>query len=891
MPHLQVLHVTCEYKENPLGIDTRRPRFGWHIEADARNVRQSAYQIQLAKDQADFTVAFWDTGMVSSNESIQVQYNGPELESRRRYYYRVRIYDQHGNESDWSALNYFEMGLLDPSEWQAMWITPVFEASAGDDAPCPLLRATFVLRDRVVSARAYATSLGLYELHINGDRVSDDLLTPGWTSYNKRLQYQAYDVTRFLTVGDNAVGVMLGDGWYKGELGWQNHRNIYGDKKAALLQMHVIYEDGTEEVLSTDTTWRAETGPILLSQIYHGETSDARLEKDGWDQPGFDDSAWQRVEILDRGVTSLVAQENMPVRVVKELAPIDFFVTAAGESVFDMGQNMVGYVRFTVMAPAGTTITLRHAEILDRDGNFYTGNLRSAKQQITYICKGGDQPETFSPHFTFQGFRYVKVDGYSGSLERDFIVGCVIHTDMEVTGSFVCSNDLVNRLQDNIVWGQRGNFVDVPTDCPQRDERLGWTGDAQVFIRTASFNMNVAPFFTKWLADLRVDQLADGGVPHVIPNVLGDDSASSSAWADAAVICPWTIYECFGDRRLLAEQYDSMKAWIAYMRTQGDNEFLFNTGFHFGDWLGLDAKENSYIGATPRDLIATAFYAHSTDIVAKTAHILEKWDDELRFRELHQQILTNFRNEFVTPSGRIAASTQTAHVLALWFNLVEDKDRQRVVKTLAELIEENHGHLTTGFVGTPYLCHVLSQNGYNDLAYRLLLQTDYPSWLYPVTKGATTIWEHWDSIKEDGSFWSDDMNSFNHYAYGAIGDWLYRTVAGIDVDPTQPGYRHVRIGPRLGAGLSYAKATLQSPFGQIMSFWERIDDLRVRLHVQIPANTTATVTLYDCKIETVQESGLGIMTSSGAFTGAQADHSASIQLGSGTYHFEYMLVG
>ncbi|HZG77795.1 MAG TPA: family 78 glycoside hydrolase catalytic domain, partial [Paenibacillus sp.] len=628
---------------------------------------------------------------------------------------------------------------------------------------------------------------------------------------------------------------------------------VYGDERGWLLQLHVVYADGAEQVVATDGggRWKAADGPIRMSEIYHGETYDARLERDGWSAPGYDDGDWAGTETRDWPMDVLVAQENEPVRVVQELKPIATLRTPRGELVLDLGQNMVGWMRFTVEESAGTVIRLRHAEVLDRDGNFYTGNLRAAKQTIEYVCRGGG-PETFEPSFSFQGFRYVAVEGVSSEEGlADRFVGCVAHSDLETTGSFETSDELLNQLYRNIVWGQRGNFLDVPTDCPQRDERLGWTGDAQVFIRTSTYPMNVAPFFAKWLRDLAADQLPNGGVPYVIPfvryNAEFDENNgrhhSSSAWGDAAVICPWTLYEVYGDVRLLEEQYPSMKAWVEYIRSQGDDEYLWNTGFHYGDWLALDGKEGSYFGQTPTDLISTAFYARCADLLSRAAATLGKAEDAATYRELHRNVVDAFRKEFVSPNGRVIAPTQTAYVLALMFDLLEERHRERAAAMLAGYIEKNGDKLTTGFVGTPYLCPVLSRFGYDDLAYRLVLQKEYPSWLYSVTQGATTIWEHWDGIKPDGSFWSDDMNSYNHYAYGSVGEWLYRVAAGIDTLESAPGYKRFRLAPVFNERLAYVRASYESPYGPIRSAWERQADGSVVVDVEVPPNTEAEVAL------------------------------------------------
>jgi alpha-L-rhamnosidase len=795
------------------------------------------------------------------------------------------VWDNKGNQSDWSDSAYWEMGLISPAEWSAQWIARKESGEVQRYQPCPMLRKEFEIRGKVKSARIYATALGLYYLELNGRRVSDWYFTPGWTSYNKRLQYQTYDVTSLLKEGRNATGAVLGDGWLRGDMTWDKNRNTYGSRTALLFQMHIDYEDGSNDIITSDGSWRVSSGPILMSEIYHGERYDARLEKDGWSMPRYDDREWGEVEILEHTKETLIAQENEPVKIAETIKPIELIKTPAGETVIDMGQNMVGWVRFRVQGERGTQITLKHAEVLDKEGNFYTDNLRKAEQTVQYTVRGTGW-ETYEPHFTFQGFRYVKVEGYPGELSLENFTGVVLHSGLELTGSFECSNPLVNQLQHNILWGQKGNFLEVPTDCPQRDERLGWTGDAQVFIRTACFNMNVATFFSKWLKDLKSDQLENGGVPYVIPNVLKKDQHSSAAWGDAATICPWTVYICYGDKRVLEQQYDSMKAWVEYIRSQGSDEFLWNTGFHYGDWLALDAKENSYMGATPKDYIATAFYAYSTGILKQTAEILGRTDDVEEYGTLYNKIIESFHREFVTPNGRLASPTQTAHVLALMFDLVKPEHRQRVLDDLVELIHENNDHLTTGFVGTPYLCLVLSHYGHNELAYKLILQEDYPSWLYPITKGATTIWEHWDGIKEDGSFWSPAMNSFNHYAYGSIGDWLYRVVCGIDTDIQSPGYRHIHIKPQPGPGFSYAKAAFKSMYGEIKSSWEDSGD-ELKISITIPANTTASVVLPSAQLDDVREGTVSLDRAEGIISCSQSGQSVQLELGSGDYVFTY----
>jgi alpha-L-rhamnosidase len=881
-----VQKLRCEYMENPLGLDVQEPRVSWKIKSEARSWLQSAYQIQVSLD-AEFRSILWDSGKVLSAQSLHVELSALTLQARQRYYYQIRVWSHSDEITAWSEGAFFEMGLLAASDWKADWISAPIEQFSIDSEVSPLLRHKFNSNGVIKSARIYATSLGLYELQLNGQRVGDQYFTPGWTSYKHRLQYQTYDVTNLLTNGDNVIGATLGAGWYKGNLAWENQKHIFGNRTALLLQLHIAYEDGTEETILSNEQWSVAASAILMSELYHGETYDARLERTHWSTSQYDGAGWDSAEVIDHSKTILIAQENEPVRIIEEVQPIEHITTPAGETVIDFGQNMVGWVRFNIQGLAGQEVSIQHAEVLDQAGNFYTANLRKAKQTNTYILNG-EGKECFEPHFSFQGFRYIKLIGFSGDIQLSDFVGIVLHSDMEPTGSFECSDPLINQLQHNILWGQKGNFLDVPTDCPQRDERLGWTGDAQMFIRTSAHLMNVAPFFTKWLRDLAADQLESGGVPFVIPHVLDENGYSSAAWGDAAVICPWTIYLCYGDTRILEQQYESMKAWVEYMHTQGENEFLWNTGFHFGDWLGLDSKPDSYIGATDRDFIATAFYAYSTSLLVKTAKVLNKTGDFTTYTDLHAKILEAFEAEFITPSGRLSVNTQTSTVLALMFNLVDGTAKERTVKKLLELLEESKFHLTTGFVGTPYLNLVLSQTGNTEAAYKLIFQTDYPSWLYQVTKGATTIWEHWDGIKEDGSFWSTDMNSFNHYAYGAIGDWLYRYVAGIDTDEAAPGYKHIQIKPHPGPRLTWAKAALESMYGLVHAEWQLTEgDTAMEIKITLPPNTTASIHLPNAQTASLLEDGIAIGQAKGVSELHQSDSGVSFDLGSGVYSFTY----
>ncbi|HYX82210.1 MAG TPA: family 78 glycoside hydrolase catalytic domain [Gemmatimonadales bacterium] len=874
---LGVTGLRVEYLTNPLGIDAARPRFSWQITSAERNTVQGAYQIQVSRG----AQSLWDSGRISGDSSIFVSYAGPALESRTRYTWRVRVWDGKGRVSPWSEIGSWETGLLKPSDWTALWIGPAPSSHDSLPGPSPLLRRSFHLSGAVASARIYATSLGLYELHLNGLRVGDQLFTPGWTSYHRRLQYQTYDVTSLLRTGDNVIGAILGDGWYRGQLGFNGRRNVYGRRVGLLLQLEIRYRDGRTERVVSDSQWKTATGPILTSDIYGGETYDARQERPGWSSAGYDDRSWARVARLDPPASRLLAAESAPVRRVRELRPIAIRRASSGETLFDLGQNFTGWARLKVRGPAGTTVTMRFAEVLDRDGNLYTANLRLASQTDRYTLKGGVE-EIYEPHFTFHGFRYVGVAGLPAPPDTGTITGIVVSSDLQQTGTFETSDSLLNRLQQNILWGQRSNFLDVPTDCPQRDERLGWTGDAQVFASTAAFNMNVAGFFSKWLGDVTADQDKSGALPWVIPDVLGADSANASGtagWSDAAVIVPWTMYVAYGDRTLLARQYPSMRAWVEFERRRSGPDLIWQPGWQFGDWLALHSDDPSYPGATTNtDFIATAYFAHSSDLVARAARVLDNTAEAELYETLFRDVRAAFNREFVSASGRVGENTQTAYALAIAFGLLPDSLVQVAADRLAADVRRRGMHLTTGFLGTPQLLPVLSATGHLDIAYGLLLQKSYPSWLYPITRGATTMWERWDGIRPDSSFEDAGMNSFNHYAFGAVGDWMYRTIGGISLDAGAPGAKHVRIAPRPGGGLTHARASLETAYGTLASSWQ-LDSQRFLLTVTIPPNTSADVTLSGTTLDRVREGG---RPAAGA---QQHGQDVVVTVGSGTYAF------
>ncbi|HEY2677624.1 MAG TPA: family 78 glycoside hydrolase catalytic domain [Steroidobacteraceae bacterium] len=885
-----IRNLRTEYFENPLGLDVAQPRFSWQLHLAGRGRAQSSYEIRVGNDEQALRGGLgvlWDSGRVISDQSIQNPYAGPALQSRQRYFWQVRVWDEQQSDLGWSGVAHWEMGLLTPPDWSANWISPAPNSTSEADS-LPALRREFQLRGAIRSARIYITSHGLYEFFLNGKRVGDQVLTPGWTSYGRRLQYQTYDVTALLRTGDNAMGAYLAQGWYREGKGFEAWRNADKAQLALLCQLEVTYADGHRDILGSDSQWKSAGGPILNSQIYDGESYDARLEKIGWDSSRYDDRGWAAVQSLEAPKDGLIAPQGPPVRRIEELAPKRIFKTPGGDTVVDLGQNMVGWIRLKVAGPRGAVVTLRHAEVLDRNGNFYSDNLRTAKQTVRYTLRGRGT-ETYEPHFTFQGFRYVAVSGYPGKLSLASLTGIVVHSDMPVAGEFSTSNPLINQLQHNIQWGQKGNFLDVPTDCPQRDERLGWTGDAQVFAPTAAFNMEVAGFFTKWLKDLAADQLSSGSVPFVIPDAFSTPDkplAGAAGWGDAATIIPWQMYLAYGDTRILATQYDSMQKWVAYEQARAGADNIWDGDVHFGDWLDFfSASKNTSYGSTSTDLIATAYFARSTQILQQAARVLGKSADAARYAESLGKIKEAFQQRFVAADGTVGEGTQTAYVLALDFDLLPESLQTIAARKLAQDVRERR-HLTTGFLGTPHLLNVLSRFGYLSEAYLLINREEFPSWLYPIKHGATTIWERWDGIKPDGSFQDNRMNSFNHYAYGAVGEWMYEVLGGINIDPNAPAYKHVLIQVQPGGGFTQAHSAHDTPYGRVSTDW-LIRGGRLRLSVTVPSNAGATLRLPGVQSPVLGEGAKTVSVGDGIKSVNQQEGDTVIEVGSGHYVFSY----
>ena len=1044
-------HLQCEGMQEPMGIDISHPRLSWLLRDSRRGARQSAYEVRVASSPdalAQEHVDVWDSGRVDSDQSVNVPYGGPAVESRRRYYWQVRVWDAQGQASPYSQPTWWEMGLLSSSDWKAKWITrdlplergdyesgpkwiwaandnaltnatpgkhdfrfgfnlarkpkdatlfitakdnlaawvngkqvvvespmgkfgrardpwgyfrviPVdkllnaganslaaeaivqvdherppqagfiallrvemadgkverfisgpdwktgpeqngdaWVAQAFDDSswtnaavvaevgqaplgtpwpaePVDLLRRNFSVAKTVRSARIYSSALGTYQLYLNGQRVGNDILAPGWTDYRKRIVYQVYDVTSQVKQGGNAIGAILGGGWYADGLGWLQTRFNFGPPPVRLLlQLEIEYSDGSRDSVLSDESWKATQSPILGSEIYNGENYDARLEQKGWDQAEFADARWGAVVVAAEPPAPLVAQDFQPIRVNETLKTKSVTNPTPGVYVFDLGQNMVGWARLHITGKAGTKVQIRFGEVLKPNGELYTENLRTAEATDTYTLSGKGT-ESFEPHFTFHGFRYVELTGYPGKPSQDAVEGIVFYTAAPFTIQFSTGSPMVNQLWSNILWGQRGNFLSVPTDCPQRDERLGWMGDAEVFWRTASFNANLAAFSHKFTTDIRDAQSASGAFTDVSPRV-GPTGDSVAGWADAGVIIPWSAYLQFRDTRILQENWAAMEKWMEHIAEANPNYlWLKERGNDYGDWLAIGSK-------TSKDLIATAYWAYDASIMMRMAQVLDRPSDEQKYKEVFEKIRAAFNQEYVKPDGTVGTGSQTSYVLALHMNLLSQPRRAIAAEKLVEDIKAHDWHLTTGFLGTPYLMIELSNSGHSDVAYKLLLQNTYPSWGYMIDHGATTMWERWNGDQMMGD---PSMNSYNHYAYGAVAEWLYRYAAGIDETPEDPGFHRLVLHPQFDATLGAAKATYNSSYGPITSNW-KVDGNTISWEVVIPPNATALLYLPGDVTSTILEGGKDIRQGPGISFVLRDDRNAVYEAGAGSYTFK-----
>ncbi|HEX7491151.1 MAG TPA: family 78 glycoside hydrolase catalytic domain, partial [Candidatus Limnocylindrales bacterium] len=791
--------------------------------------RQAAYEIDVTEDGGPA----WSSGRIESADSVLVAWPAPGLASRDRRKVRVRVWGAGGDASAWSDSAAVEAGLLSADDWSAELIGPDRDLGDRPDRPPVMFRQEFKLRGAVVQARLYVTAHGVYEATINGQRIGDQVLAPGWTSYKHRLRYQTFDVTALLASGANVVGATVAEGWYSGHLGFHGgRRRIWGEDVAFLAQLEVRYADREVEAIVTDGDWLWANGPTTSAGIYAGETHDARL----------DPRDWAPVRMLGREQAELVAPVGPPIRRTQELAAVAITTSPTGRTIVDFGQNLVGRVRLRVSGDAGTTITLHHAEVIE-NGEVATRPLRGAAAVDSYTLRGGGVEE-WEPRFTSHGFRYVDVEGWPGALRSEDIRAIVFHSDMARTGWFECSEPLLNRLHENIVWTMRGNFMDVPTDCPQRDERLGWGGDLSIFAPSASFLYDCSGTLSSWLADVAIEQAAYGTVPFYVPWFqITWPLAPSSVWGDVAVTVPWLLYERFGDAGLLRRQYSSMKAWVDQITEIAGPSHLWQSGLHLGDWLDPSAPADAPEAArTDRYFIASAYHALTAQILARTADVIGETADARHYGELATAIREAFRAEYVSANGLVVSDAQTAYSIALEFDLLTGAQRERAGRRLVDLVRANDHRIGTGLVGARLVADALTNAGAIDTAYHLLLQRKAPSWLYPVTMGATTVWERWDSMLPDGSLNPGDMLSFNHYSLGSVADWLHRTVAGLA--PAEPGYRRMLVAPRPGGGLSRASAAHETPYGRAEVAWTR-DGARLDVDVLVPVGATATVRLPD----------------------------------------------
>ncbi|KJV27217.1 hypothetical protein VI08_17995 [Luteibacter yeojuensis] len=844
-------------------LDDLAPRFGWASESLRRGATQAAYELTVEPVFGGGRA--WHSGVVASSQQVGVPYAGPALVPQAGYRWQVRVRDDRGQWSAWSAPATFEEGLGAAREWPAAWITGAAGAKS-----LPLLRRAFTLDKPVVRARLYATARGAYALRLNGQPVGDERLAPGWTDYHKRIDYQAYDVTAALREGENMLGAMLAPGWYAGSIA-SFGPGKYGKEPSLLARLRLDFADGSSQWITTDAAWQAHAGPLVAADMIMGEDHDARRLPAHWDEPGAAGKGWRPVRTLANADALLQAQADAPVRVTetREARRLDRQPTQ-GATLYDLGQNMVGVVRVRLHGKPGQRVTLRYGEMLNPDGSLYTANLRSAKATDHYTF-GHDGTVDWAPAFTFHGFRYVEVSGLDDAPAASDIRGEVWGSDLPETGVLTTSSPMLNQLLSNIRWGQRGNFVSIPTDTPARDERLGWTGDINVFAPTASTLANTDGFLTKWLRDLRDTQKPDGDFPGVAPDPIGIDGGTG--WADASVTVTHAVWQAYGDTHVIEENYDAMQRFMARIEAIA-GPALSRTHGNYGDWLHLDDK-------TPLDLLGTAYLAYDARLMAGMARAIGKDADATRYATLATNAAAAFQQRYIH-DGRTLSDSQTSYAMAIGMQLVDAAQATRLAGRLAERVHARHDHLSTGFLGTPWLLDALVRGGHPALAYTLLMNTDYPSWGYEVVSGATTMWERWNSLAPDGHFGDVTMNSFNHYAYGAVGDWMFRTIGGIA--PAAPGYREITIVPLPGGGLGHASMRLASPYGDIASSWA-VDGVHMRGDIAVPFNTTAYVTLPAARIDDVTVDGRPLTAAPG-ITGARADAlGVHFTTGSGVYHY------
>lgn len=834
----KIVNLKVEYSTEPNNLDVENPRFSWQLYCNQRDIKQTEYKILVATKPSllkNKKADVWNSGWQSSDQSVFVEFGGEKLESGKDYFWNVSIKTNNVEISGSSKISKFSTAFLNENEWIAKWIAYTPEKDPANKSSLlrsTLLRKEFTLKAEPISARIYISGLGNYKLSINGEKIGNDLLTPGWTDYRKRVQYQVYDVTENLLEGDNAIGIMLGNMWWSGGLGWSGAQVYSEGPLMAIAQLDIQYKNGEKELIITDNDWRANLSPIVENSLYHGEIYDSRLEIQSWSEAGLEDSKWSSVELISIDTIKLSAQKAPEIRIADEISPVSITEVNPGVYVFDMGINMVGFTRIKVKGSNGDTIVQRFAELLHPDGTVAQENLRSALATDYYIMKG-EEEEVWEPSFTYHGFRYVQVEGLKYKPEMDMLTGLRFYSSAPVVGNFECSNDLLNNIWGNILNGQKGNMHSVPTDCPQRDERLGWMGDAQIFAPTASYNMNMAKFFAKWVRDITDSQHESGYVYDVNPQIVVD-GPSKAGWGDAVTVVPMQMYKFYGDKRILADSYNGMKAWVEYMRNKSENH-IYRWSKKAGDWEGYGDWIS--VVPSPTEPISAAYYYYSTKILANTAEILDNKNDNKLYNLLADSIKHAFHDKFFDEKNiNYPEGTQTANLLPYSFGLTPEEYKSQIVKNIADDVNAKGKHPSTGFLGTAYLLPVLSDNNYHQLAFETAISEDYPSWGYMVKNGATSMWELWNSDTEP----PDRMNSRNHFALGSVSEWYFSHLGGIK--PLKPGFKEILIAPKPAEGLDWVKVNYETPYGKLISEWEKSEDL-FEINITIPANSSASLVL------------------------------------------------
>jgi alpha-L-rhamnosidase len=914
------LHLRTEYKINPV-TDNLNPRLSWELQSIQRNQSQTAYQILVASTESLLAAGkadLWDSKQINTSQTNQIEYAGNALKPTQICYWKIRSWDKNGIVSKWSATATWEMGLLNKNNWKARWIgndlTALGKGKVYHLPPAPFFRKEVSLNGAVKKARLYVSSLGLFDFYINGKKIGNDNFTPGYTDYNKRVYYLTYDVTSNLNTGNNAFGSIVSDGWYAGYLGYallvQNPvvKNFYGKVPLLKAQIEVEYTNGKKQIIATDESWKTNHGPMIEADILNGETYDARLEFPNWSKPNFIDQTWKNATVFtDKIDRNLEAYPGNPLRVFKELKAISVTEKSGGKYIVDLGQNFAGNVRLKVKGKAGDTIQLRYSEVLFPNGDLMTENLRKARATDTYILTGNPAGETYTPRFTYHGFQYVEVSGFRLKPTLDAITGIVLSSATPEVGTFKTDNAMINQLYHNIVWTQRSNYFDIPTDCPQRDERMGWTGDAQAYIKSATFNNDIGAFFTKWVVDLNDAQRADNTYPIYAPAPsLRITDTYSPGWSEAGIICPYTIYKTYGDTKMIEKFWPNMVAYLNFLEIKSKGTYVFKEASFedispkggFGDWLSVGKK-------TPPDMLGTMYYANVAEMMAEMAKAISKNEDAKRFETIFSNVKKAFLAHYTDASGKFITDTlaygkgdgyvdgdmgfkghtQTAYANAIYMNILSAAEQQKAGNWLVELIKNNGGKLSTGFLGVRPLLPSLSATGHSDEAYKLLLSTEYPSWGFEVVNGANTIWERWNSyVKGKGFENNAGMNSFNHYAFGSVNEWLFGNAAGIKVG--QAGYKTFTIKPEIAQeGIGYVNATYNSINGLIKSSWKKIGNT-ISMQVIVPVNTTANVFIPTKNANTILENGKPLNTNTSLKISDYTNGYLSVQVGSGSYNFK-----